>query len=286
MYKYIKVLVVAVLIITIAACEKSNPDLVANVNGDALKVYLTDAPIKNDTVFLDIKYVEVKLDTGVHKGDDHFGDNDVDSLNNLSHRDQYGHWDTLNFRPNIYNVAALRNGVDQLLATGNVKGTIRKIRITIGQNNSIVDSAGSHPLYTKNNYVYASIHANHRQKDSVNQSATALYLDFDLFRSIVLVNGRYYLLPYLKPFSNENYAAVQGGVIPADSRPFITVYNNADTVFGLADKLGYFRIRGITEGTYSVNFKGNNGYKDTTLTNVVLTKGRVYTIPQKITLHK
>jgi hypothetical protein len=286
MNKYIKLLVSSVLVISIAACNKSNPDLVANPNGDPLKVYLTDAPIKNDTVFLDIRYVEVKLDTSAHKGDDHFGDNDVDSLNNQSHRDQYGHWDTLNFTPNIYNVAALRNGVDQLLGTGNIKGTIRKIRITIGQNNSIVDSAGSHPLYTRNNYVYASIHANHHQRDSVNQSATALYLDFDLFRSIVLVNGRYYLLPFLKPFSNENYAAVQGGVTPAESRPFITVYNNTDTVFGLADKLGYFRIRGITEGTYSINFKGNNGYRDTTISNILLTKGRVYTIPQKITLRR
>ncbi|MEN9697759.1 MAG: hypothetical protein RLZ56_1180 [Bacteroidota bacterium] len=283
----IKVLLGLQLLVIFAACNKSNPDLVVNnANGDPLKVYLTDAPIKNDTVFLDIRYVEVKLDTGMHKGDDHFGDNDVDSLNDRSNHDQFGHWDTLQFTPNIYNVAALRNGVDQLLGTGYTKGTIRKIRITIGQNNSIVDSGVSHPLYTRNNYVYANIHANHHQKDSVNQSATALYLDFDLFRSIVLVNGRYYLLPYLKPFSNENFAAVQGGVIPAESRPFITVYNSTDTSFGLTDKLGYFRIRGITEGTYSINFKGSNGYHDTTINNVVLTKGRVYTIPQKITLRK
>lgn len=276
------------LVMLVMACNKSNPDLTANnaANGDLLKIYITDAPIKKDTVYLDIKCVEVKLDTSTHKGDDHFGDTDIDSLNDRQHHDQFGHWDTLNFTPNVYNIAALRNGVDQLLATGSVKGTIRKIRITIGTNNNIVDSGVSYPLYTKNTYVYANIHNDHRQKDSTNQLATALHLDFDLFKSIVLVNGRYYLLPYLKPFSNDNYATLQGGVLPAESRPIITVYNSTDTSYGLADKLGYFKIRGITEGTYSVNFKGSNGYRDTTLTNIVLTKGRVYTIPQKITLRR
>jgi len=285
MKKYLLPVLGIMIVFFVISCNKENS--IANTNSaQMVNVYLTDAPIKNDTVLLDIKYVEVKLDTSEHRGDDHFGDRDIDSLNNLSHRDQFGHWDTLNFTPNIYNVASLRNGVDALLATGNVKGTIRKVRITLGQKNSIIDSGITYPLYTKNTYVYASINAVHHQKDSVNKSATALYLDFDLFKSIIFVNGRYYLLPYLKPFSNENFAGVQGGVIPAESRPIITVFNNTDTAYGLADKLGYFRIRGITEGTYSINFKGNNGYKDTTIRNIVLTKGTIYTIPQKITLHK
>ena len=285
MKKYLLPFLAILIVFFVVSCNKDNST--SNTNGaQAVNVYLTDAPIKNDTVLLDIKCVEIKLDTSSHKGDDHFGDKDVDSLNNLSHNDQYGHWDTLNFTPNIYNVAALRNGVDALLATGSVKGTIRKIRITIGQRNSIIDSGITYPLYTKNTYVYASINAVHQQKDSVNKSANALYLDFDLFKSILLVNGRYYLLPVLKPFSNDNYAGVEGGVTPAASRPIITVYNNTDTAYGLADKLGYFRIRGITPGTYSINFRGTSGYNDTTLRNVVLTKGTIYLIPQKVSLHK
>lgn len=283
MKKYLLPVLGIMIIAFVIACNKDN----STANGlQPVNVYLTDAPIKNDTVLLDIKYVEIKLDTSTHKDDDHFGDNDVDSLNNLRHNDQFGHWDTLNFTPNIYNVAALRNGVDALLATGTVKGTIRKIRVTLGTRNSIIDSGVTYPLYTKNTYVYASLREEHKQKDSVNKSATALYLDFDLFRSIVLVNGKYYLLPYIKPFSNDNFAGVQGGVTPPESRAIITVYNSADTVYGLADKLGYFRIRGIKPGTYSINFRGNYGYNDTTLRNVVLNKGTIYTIPQKITLHK
>ncbi len=287
MKNYLKIIFGIQIVMLSVACNKSNSDTLANsANGQQLKVYLTDAPIKKDTVYLDIKYVEVKLDTSSHKDDDHFGDRDTDSLNNHSHSDQFGHWDTLNFTPNIYNIAALRNGVDQLLGTGTVKGTVRKIRITIGTNNSIVDSGITYPLYTKNNYVYANIYQNHHQKDSVNQAALALHIDFDLFRSIVFVNGRYYLLPYLKPFSNDNFAAIQGAVLPADAKPLITVFNRTDTVYGVPNKEGYFKIRGITEGTYSINFKGSNGYRDTTINNLVLAKGKTFTLSPKVTLRK
>ena len=287
MNKYFKLILGIQIVVLSMACNKSNSDTLANsANGQQLKVYLTDAPVKADTVYLDIRYVEVKLDTSSHKDDDHFGDHDIDSLNNHSHRDQYGHWDTLKFTPNIYNIAALRNGIDQLIGSGNVKGTVRKVRITIGNNNSIVDSGITYPLYTKNNYVYANIHQNHHQKDSLNQATLALHLDFDLFRSIVFVNGRFYLLPYLKPFSNENFAAIQGAVLPVNAKPLITVFNNTDTIYGIPNREGYFKIRGIKEGTYSINFKGSNGYRDTTINNLALAKGKTFTLSPKVTLRK
>ena len=292
MKKYLQLFLGIQIILFAFACNKENTTASGtstsanNANGaQAFNIYLTDGPIMNDTVNLDIKFVEAKLDTSMHKGDDHFGDNDADSLNDLKHADGFGHWDTLNFTPNIYNVAALRNGIDQLLATGNIKGTLRKVRITLGSNNTIIDSGITYPLVNKGKYVYADIHANHHQKDSVNQSAQALWLDFDLFRSIKKINGTYYLLPFLKPFSNENFASVQGIVLPLDAKPLISVYNSTDTSYGLANKAGFYKIRGISQGTYSIYFKASNGYKDTTLNNVVLTNGKLTTI-DKITLHK
>jgi hypothetical protein len=292
MKKYLKLLLGIQIIFFAFACNKENmnatgaTNTTSNANGaQAFNIYLTDGPIWNDTVNLDIKLVEAKLDTSMHKGDDHFGDNDADSLNDLKHNDQFGHWDTLNFTPNIYNVAALRNGIDKLLATANIKGTLRKVRITLGTNNTIIDSGITYPLINKSKYVYADIHANHHQKDSVNQAAQALWLDFDLFRSIKKINGSYYLLPFLKPFSNENFASVQGTVLPIDAKPTITIYNTTDTSYGLPNKAGFYKIRGIVQGTYSINFKASNGYKDTTINNLVLTNGKLTTI-NSITLHK
>lgn len=292
MKKYLKLFLGIQIVLFAFACNKESNTAAGTSNtannavgAQAFNIYLTDGPIWKDTVNLDIKVVEAKLDTSMHKGDDHFGDNDADSLNDLKQSDAYGHWDTLKFTPNIYNVAALRNGIDQLLATGNIKGTLRKVRITLGTRNTITDSGIIYPLVNKGKYVYADIHANHHQKDSVSQSNQALWLDFDLFRSIKLVNGTYYLLPFLKPFSNENFAGVQGTVLPIDAKPLITIYNSTDTSYGLPNKAGFYKVRGINQGTYAINFKASNGYKDTTITNVVLTNGKV-TIINNITLHK
>ncbi len=273
--------------ITFYACQKENVvDLSSSNTTNPVKVYLTDGPLRLDTVNLDIKLVELKLDTNkLHKMDDHFGDNDFDFLNNGKSRDGFGFWDTLTFTPGVYNIAALRNGVDQAIASGNVPGTVRKIRITLGNNNSIVQNGVSYPLVISGNYVYASFNNEHRQKDSLNAAATALKVDIDLFRSIIFNNGVYYFNPILKPFSDSAFASVYGIVAPIDIKPLITIYNNTDTSFGIAERNGFYKVRGIKPGTYNVKFSAPNGYKDTTLTGLVLTAGT----PKKldnITLHK
>jgi hypothetical protein len=289
MKQYLKLAFVFTVLAVAYACNKngSSTDLTADAVNQPLKIYITDAPVKLDTVNLDIKYVEVKLDTNsAHKHDDHFGDHDIDSLNNLSHKDAFGHWDTLQFAPKVYNIAALRNGLDQLLAAGNITGTIRKIRITLGTNNTVVDSGITYPLILNTNYkyVYANINNNHHQKDSLI-NATLLWIDFDLFKSIRKVNNTYYLFPVLKPFSEQNFASGEGKVTPYDAKPLITVYNNTDTAYGVPNHDGYYKIRALQQGNYNVSFKASNGYKDTTITNVQFVNGKVTKLPN-IVLHK
>jgi hypothetical protein len=270
----------------IAACNKDNTVAFNSSEKTPLVVYLTDAPLAFDTVNLDIKYVEVKLDTNAaHKDDDNFGDDDEDSANDDKHHDGFGVWDTLTFTPSIINVAAFRNGIDKMIATGTVTGTVRKIRLTLGTNNSLVQNGVTYPLTVRSRYVYVDIKKKHHQKDSISSAATAIKIDVDLFRSIKLVNGSYYFLPFIKPFNDVNFAAVSGNVTPAESRPFITVFNATDTNYGVADKSGYYKIRGLQSGNYSINFKGNNGYKDTTISNIVLTVGSVTKAPT-VTLRK
>lgn len=287
MKQYLKLAFVITILVVAYACNKngSSNNLAADGVNQPLKVYLTDAPIKLDTVNLDIKYVEVKLDTNKsHKDDDHYGDHDIDSLNNLLHKDAFGHWDTLQFTPRVYNIAALRNGIDQQLAGGTVTGTIRKIRITLGTNNTVVDSGVTYPLIVNSKYVYASINNNHHQKDSV-QKSTLLWIDFDLFKSVRKVNNNYYLFPVLKPFSEQNFASIEGNVTPSDAKPLITVYNNTDTAYGLPNPAGYYKIRALQQGNYAVLFKASNGYKDTTISNIQLLNGKPIKLPN-IVLHK
>lgn len=281
--------VLAAFTLFVVACNKENNGTSIVTNGTAktpLVVYLTDGPLRLDTVNLDIKNVEVKLDTNAsHMSDDHYGDKDLDSLNDRQHHDGFGIWDTLNFVPGVYNIAALRNGIDQTIGTGSVTGTIRKVRLTLGTNNTIVQNGISYPLVVNSRYVYVSINKKHHQKDSVNTAATALRIDVDLFRSIKLVNGTYYFLPFLKPFNDSNFGRVAGLVTPAEAKPLLTVFNSTDTSYAIPERNGFYKVRGLAAGTYSINFKATNGYKDTTISNIVVNLGQETKVPS-IVLHK
>src|SRR4051812_38778862 len=119
--------------LAITACNKS---ATSSDSGEKVSIYLTDDAASYDNVFIDIRYVEVKLQEG-HKNeehvgdkddddDDHFDDNDKDADNDHTSKDQYGKWDTLAIRPGVYDILKLRNGVDTLFARGTVKGRVRK----------------------------------------------------------------------------------------------------------------------------------------------------------------
>lgn len=269
------------------ACKKDLSNSSSPAGTQKLSLYLTDDPAVYDSVFIDVKYVEVKLDTSeAHKNDDHFGDNDNDNENDHHGQDNFGKWDTLTITPGIYNVSKLRNGIDTLMGTANINGTIRKIRITLGTNNSLTFGGISYPLNLLpglNNYLYVKINKEHHHE--VESGHTALWIDFDISRSIVYANGQYYLKPVLRPFCDNNFARISGKVLPAEASPLITVYNSTDTANGIPREDGDFKIRGLKEGTYTIVFKGFNGYRDSTLLNVQLKNGEEKTIPA-VTLTK
>lgn len=269
--------------VLITACKKDDSAAMP-ATSQRLSLYLTDDPSPYDSVLIDIKYVEVKLDTSDHhKRDDHFGDNDNDRDDDHKGRDEFGNWDTLQITPGMYNVSKLKNGIDTLLGTVTINGTIRKIRITLGTNNSLRMAGVVYPLNLlpgTNNYLYVKINGLHHHEAVFGQ--TSLWIDFDISRSIVSRAGQYYLRPVLRPFCDNNFARVKGNVLPAEAAPLVTVYNATDTANAIPHPNGEFKIRGLKEGTYSVLFKGSNGYRDTTLLNVQLLKGVEKIIPPVI----
>ncbi len=259
-----------------AACQKQN-DVPSNDGTKNLAVYLTDDPCNFDSVFIDIRYVEVKIDTSrKHDDDDSHGDNDDDDDDDNKHRDNYGKWDTLTVTAGVYNILRLRNGIDTLLASGNIPaGKIRKIRLTLGTNNSLVIGGVTKPLLlfpgTKK-YVYVKIHSKDEDDDIQNQSA--IWLDFDVCKSIRLSNGQYYLKPFLKTFSKKKTGRVEGKVLPRAASPTVTIFNTADSGFAIPENDGEYKIVGLKEGTYTLKFKGSNGYFDTTLSNIIVRKNK------------
>lgn len=104
-------------------------------------------------------------------------------------------------------------------------------------------------------------------------------------RSIVELNSKYYLRPVLKPFCDKNSGKLEGKVGPAEASALVKVYNASDTATAIPDNKGEFRIRGLSEGDYTVLYDGSNGYVDTTIANVKITKCRDTKL-QAITLKK
>jgi len=271
----------------ITACQKENSDSNSTA-AKKLSVYLTDDPCNFDSVFIDIRYVEVKIDTSTaHMNDDHYGDDDDNGDDDHEHSDRYGKWDTLSIRPGVYDVMKFRNGIDTLLGTANLpSGKIRKIRLTLGTNNSVVVNGVSHPLNLlpgTNNYAYVKL--KDEDHDDVSPTQSSLWLDFDVCRSIISENGQYYLKPVLKPFGKNHYGSIEGKVMPAAAKAFVQAYNTTDSASAIPGSDGEYKIRGLHNGTYSVTFKGSNGYKDTTVTNLTVHEGQETHVPT-ITLHQ
>jgi len=276
------------LVLFITACKKETSSSNNDTSAKKLSVYLTDDPCNFDSVFIDIRYAEVKIDTSAeHMHDDHYGDDDDDGDDDHEHHDRYGKWDTLTIRSGVYNVMQLRNGIDTLLGTANLPaGKIRKIRLTLGTNNSVVVNGVSHPLNLlpgTNNYAYVKLHD--EDHDDITPTQSSLWLDFDVCQSIRSYNGQYYLKPILKPFGINHYGSIEGKILPAAAHAFVQAHNATDSATAMPDRDGEYKIRGLREGAYNLTFRGSNGYRDTTITNVLVHNGQETHAPT-ITLHQ
>lgn len=263
-------LVLPLFTMALMSCSKSKNDR------KSVEIYLTDGPADYDAVNIEITSVEVKVDTSTsHRHDDHFGDNDDHRDDHLRQRDEYGVWQTLNFSPGVYNVLTLRNGIDSMIASAIVNGTVRKIRFTLGTNNTVVVNGVSQPLYLQNptsNYLYVSLYERHRGNS--NNGSLAIWVDFDLGRSIVLINGQYFLRPVLRPFCNSNFGEIEGKVLPMAANPVIKIFSTTDTAIAIPNSDGFFKVRGLSQGNYTVFVDATAPYRDTTINNVPIYIGR------------
>ena len=161
--------ILALLVVLIIACQKNN-------NGDNitnLKIRLTDNPFNATEVNVDIREVRINL------------------------RDDSSGWTNLNTNAGIYNLLALQNGVDTLLATGTVPtGTLKEVRLILGNDNSIKINNTIYPLT-----IPSSSESGLKIKlnKKLNASIDSLLIDFDAALSILRTgSGDYKLKPVLK----------------------------------------------------------------------------------------
>lgn len=271
---------IAIVSLVAVACNKSTS--VENGPGiQQVNFMLTDGPGSYDNVFIDIKSLQIVIDTareGSRKRDtcnwDHIGSH------RESRKDSGLVWTTIPIKAGVYDILKFRNGLDTLFASANVpKGSVRLVRIEFGANNSVVKDSVNYPLNlfpNLPNFIVIKLKGNEFEEFASRRHR--LWLDFDVSRSIIEVNGRFYLIPVMHTFVEKNTASVAGKVKPRDAKAVITLFNNTDTAYALPNKEGEFKMRGLKDGTYKLFVKASNGYRDTTINNVVVVQPKTTSV--------
>lgn len=264
---------VALLIIATAlSCSKSSSSAAGEQN---LTMFLTDAPGDYEHVYVDIRAVFVKVESEAedHSGDDNGGGGSDDSADDHSNGDD--EWINLNANAQVYDLLALNNGIDALLANSDIKkGQVHKIKIEIGSNNSIVKNGVTYPLNISAEDAEVEIECEREDFDDDGNSQFRIWLDFDVSSSVVEMAGNiFWLKPYISLFNQTGSGEVEGRVSPANGVASIKLYNSNNTYFAIPEDEGEFKIRGVKAGTYTMEIIGKDGYKNETRSNLVVKTG-------------
>lgn len=217
-----------------------------------LKFNLTDAPATYDAVLIDVQQVEVHVET-------------PDSTTNG--------WHTMpNVQPGIYNLLDFQNGLDTLIAYGDVpSGTISQIRLILGAQNSVVVNGVSENLKTpsaQQSGLKLQVH------ETLEPGLVyEFWIDFDASRSIVEQgNGGYLLKPVIRVYTANTTGSIDGYITPDTVLTSVLAYNAAgDSAAALSNvQNGYFLISGLNPASYTVEFDPQQPFapKDTMGVNV------------------
>lgn len=254
--------ITALMMLLLLGCKKENS---ITSGKQKVSIYLTDNPVNFQAVNIDIQKVEIKIE--------------VDSAGV-----EREFWESLTIRPGIYNLLNFRNGVDTLMAQGFITtGEIKKIRITLGKQNSVVIDSVTYPLTLKKPEVIIDID-DIRQ---INPNDFKINIDFDASGSIIrLNNNQFELEPKIRTFDDEHDGRIEGKILPREAKAIVSVVSGGQTLIAIPDEDdGEFKIRGIKATTVDLVINATaNGYRDTTIKNIIISDREVKLAT--ITLHK
>ncbi len=237
-----------------------------------VKIYLTDNPVNYDAVYVDIQQIVVQVIPDSCQGRD---DNRNDCFDDNEYRCSV--WDTLDIRTGVYNLLNLSHGVDTVLANGlTISGRVNKLKLVLGNNNSVIIDGASYPLSLWGNSNSITIQVKGADVDELTPEELQFWLDFDAGGSVVKVsNNRFVLKPKIKLFVPATTASIKGKVLPKEAKAVVSAVSNGDTLIAIPySHNGEFMIRGLrgTSASIFINATAGN-YRDTTLTNVAISRG-------------
>lgn len=255
------------------ACNKEHSNSSGNGSGaTAVHVFLTDDPtLIFSEVLIDIQKVEIKAeDSDQQRHEQEHGDDDDNGDN---HGSTSGGWVSLDIHPGVYNILNFRNGLDTLFATGSFPSThaLRKVRITIGSNSSVVFNGQSFPLVAKDNDQIVVIKLSDDFNGVGSLTQLDFSLDFDAGRSIRFNNNQFELKAEIHAFRKERAASIEGRVSPAAAQAVIMAINGSDTTTAKPESEGEFKIVGLAPGNYSLLVHATaNNYADTLIQHIAV----------------
>jgi len=176
----------------------------------------------------------------------------------------------------IYNILDFVNGKDTVLVEDEIpSGYISQIRLILGENNTVMDDSILHDMKTpsaQQSGLKLNVH-----EEFLPGESYSYVIDFEANRSVIKKgNGTYSLKPVIRVFTEAVTGSLQGVVKPVEARPEILAIHGDDTASTNADTVtGNFMIRGLSEGSYTVEFHPLEGYQDTTLADIQIVPGMV-----------
>ena len=269
--KILKQILSIIIVFTVISCNNSE-----NSGPATLSVKLVDNPGDYENVFVEVVDVMVKYD---NDSEDNFDEED---------NDENG-WESLGvINPGIYDLLELTGGVSlDLIDNEEIQsGTIKQIRLVLGENNTIVlaGEEEARPLRTPSAQQSGL-------KVMVNQAIEAGFnydfiLDFDVDESIVMAGNseNINLKPVLRASLEVNSGILSGEILPADIMVEVSA-TNGDIIASTFTNAGQFELLGLPAGIYSITITPdeNSLLNGVTIENVEITVGET-TILQTITL--
>jgi len=252
--KWVLIALPFIAAITIASCKKNES---SNTGQSQIQIRLIDNPPGNDVkeVWVDIQQVEIMMSdsskplllTGVH--------------------------------PGVYNLLALTNGKDTLLADAMIPaGTISQIRLILGDNNYVITGAGDKIALKTPSAQQSGL------KVQIHEAVSGwvlyrLTLDFDVARSIVKAgnSGQYILKPVLRIMSfAPSGGNIRGVVVPDSVLTAVFAIQGTDTIASTFTNTmnGNYFIKDVAAGTYSLSFVPSDTTYKTAMKNATVVLGQ------------
>lgn len=249
----------------------------SNSTKGTLKIGLTDAPANFDQVNIEIRQVLVNKDEDAEPNEEGEAEGDDEE-------DENG-WYAIMEDSITVNLLDYQNGAVLPLGETELEaGQYNQIRLLLGTNNNVVIGGESFPLTTPS--AQQSGYKLNVQADVEAEQVYDLVIDFDASQSIVVTgNSRFLLKPVLRTVQVQEQASIAGTVLPIEAEPYIYAIMNDDTVGTQPDNEGGFKLIGLEEGTYNVQFSPTNeAYADSLIEGIELESGQQFQFENTIQL--